>query len=290
MLGTDHFRAADGKALPYTAWLPEGGKVPRAAVVAVHGLSGASSDFWPLGDHLSARGIAVYAHELRGQGNDPDTSGRGDIRTRHQWFRDLASFVREIKIRHPGLPVFLHGESLGALIVLHGLSTFPQGLDVEGAILSSPVVGIRHRVGCLTRFALKSASLVAPKKRLSLGELAGEKDEDFKVTSATTHAEQMSATGHHVEDFTLRLFRNVGTMIDSSRRAARRLALPTLVLYTPNDVLVSKEQVEEFFDSVSSRDKTKAFFPDSYHLILHDVDREKALGEIAIWLDARLPK
>jgi esterase/lipase len=58
-----------------------------------------------------------------------------------------------------------------------------------------------------------------------------------------------------------------------------------LVLYTPHDPLVSAEAVERFYDRIASPRKTKVFFPKSYHLILHDTERERAMKTVGTWLD-----
>ena len=74
--------APDGEAFPYSVWGAnlKTGLLPRAIVVAVHGLSGAALDFEPLGAHISPHGVLTFALELRGQGSDPDPKRRGDLR------------------------------------------------------------------------------------------------------------------------------------------------------------------------------------------------------------------
>ena len=61
-----HFTAPDGTEFPYSKWLPQ--RSPRAVILGIHGLGGAASDWRPLGEYFRERGIAVYAHELRGMG------------------------------------------------------------------------------------------------------------------------------------------------------------------------------------------------------------------------------
>ena len=87
----------DGKTMPWRAWSVPPGREPEGIVIAVHGLSGATSDFWPLGEHLAKNGITTYAYELRGQGNDPVVENRGDIDQAGTWLRDLSTFHRLVK-------------------------------------------------------------------------------------------------------------------------------------------------------------------------------------------------
>jgi predicted alpha/beta-fold hydrolase len=82
----------DGKTMPWKSWPVPTGVTPRGVVITIHGLSGAKSDFWYLGEQLPLRGYAVYAYDLRGQGNDPVVAERGDISKASAWQRDLATF------------------------------------------------------------------------------------------------------------------------------------------------------------------------------------------------------
>ena len=51
--------------------------------------------------------------------------------------------------------------------------------------------------------------------------------------------------------------------------------------------MVSKEGVEAFFDQLDTPVKRKEFFPTSFHLILHDDNRARAVQVIAQWLQAK---
>ena len=110
--------ARDGKTLPCKYW-PGEPRNPKGVIICVHGLSGAASDFWPVGESFPQKGYAVYGLQLRGQGNDPDVRRRGDIRSASQWQQDLLDFTALVSRRHSGIPVYWFGESLGALIAIN---------------------------------------------------------------------------------------------------------------------------------------------------------------------------
>ena len=286
--------ADDGKHLPYTRWPPESARSPgnpRTVIICVHGLSGAASDFWALGDHFPKRNSLVYAMEVRGQGNDPDRSRRGDIRSSEQWIRDLYAFTRMVKDRHPRSPIFWYGESMGALIAVHALAEMPERAPdlrpVSGLVLASPVTSIRHKVPFLKKAAVRTLMQITPGLRISLESLGSREVRDNNVTSTTTHKQQMEKTPHYVRTFTFRLFRELDQLIRTSHQAGAAITEPVLVLYTPNDVFTSKEGVEAFFDSIGTRDKTKVFYPESFHLILHDLDRDRALRTLERWIQRR---
>lgn len=277
--------AGDGRIFPCKYW-PGAPAKPRAVVICIHGLSGAASDFWPVGESFPAHGYAVYGMQVRGQGYDPDLKRRGDIRRAEQWQQDLLDFTTVVRARHPGVPVFWFGESMGALITVSTAAKLgPRQQDtVAGIILTTPVVALRDnlKLPFLKNLALRTAIRLWPRKRISLEQLG---DSEVQVTSGTTHREQMQHTPHYVKDFTVRLFAQIERLILRSSTDAAAVAVPALVLYTPNDVLTSREGVEHFFANLASRDKTKVFFPESYHLILHDKDRDAAVRHLREWLD-----
>lgn len=282
--------------MPYTRWPAEDSALPSKAssvFICVHGLSGAASDFWALGEHFeNKRDAVVYAVEIRGQGNDPDVGSRGNIRSSKVWIDDLYDFTDQIRQRHPGVPVFWYGESMGALIALHGLADAPnrtirRSPVIAGLILASPVTSIRQMPPAWKVVLVRALMRVAPGIRISLESLGDRSVTEQNVTSETTHKEQMEKTPHYVETFTFRLFREVEHLIRTSHQAGAAIKTPLLVFYTPNDVFTSKEGIEAFFDKVGSSDKTKIFYPESFHLILHDKDRDRVLKEVEEWTKVR---
>jgi alpha-beta hydrolase superfamily lysophospholipase len=276
--------AHDGKVMPFQHW-PGEPKKPRAIVICIHGLSGAASDFWPVGESFPEKGYAIYGMQLRGQGNDPDIKSRGDIWSSQQWRQDLLEFTELVRHRHPGVPVYWFGESLGALITIDTAGSLGAKQHVvDGIILASPVVALRDnlRMSFFKNLAVRTLLRFLPGKRISLEALG---NSEVKVTSKTTHREQMQHTPHYVKDFTIRLFGQIERLMGGTGSDARHIEVPVLIFYTPNDALTPHEAVEQFFEELASPDKDRVFFPDSYHLILHDKDREEALHRLEVWLD-----
>lgn len=287
-LAAAEWQAGDTKTLPFQRW-PENDEArarPAAILLCVHGLSGAASDFWPLGQELPERGIVVYGLQLRGQGNDPDRPCRGDIFSAGEWQRDLREFSALLRARHPGVPLFWLGESLGSLITLHTAAEtdIPAGQRPDGLILLSPAVALRQRLPAWKTCLIRLASRIAPAKRLPLGDLDNKRVAGMHITRDATHASQAPKTPHLVPGQSLRLLREMDRLMRASTKAARQLTSPVLVLYTPNDPVVTQPQIETWFGHLAASDKTRRLFPKDYHLILHDDDRWQAVTEIGDWL------
>lgn len=107
----DAFITADGAVLKLSRW---DAIQPKAIVVAIHGFNDYRRFFSAAAEYLSQRGITSYAYDQRGFGESPHA---GLWAGSDAYADDLRQFSRLIRIRHPGLPVYLLGESMGGAII-----------------------------------------------------------------------------------------------------------------------------------------------------------------------------
>lgn len=286
---TQHsWTASDGEKFSYSHWAAsQNGPLP-AVLVAVHGLSGAALDYEPLGHRLATLGITTYAPELRGQGNDPNPRRRGDLDRLETWFADLHAFLEMVRSRHPGVPLYYYGESMGAAILTRFLAQAAPVDEPAGLILASPVVALQEQppgwMNLLVRFLL----LVRPSFRIDVRKLAKKNEAPRYVTRDAAHREWFKTAPHKLDCFTIRFFKCLHELIVGCHAAAARIRVPVLVVYARHDIFIRADLVEEFYERLASRDKEIGFFPESYHLLLHDHDREDVLKRVTEWMEKRL--
>jgi alpha-beta hydrolase superfamily lysophospholipase len=286
---TQHdWTAPDGEVFSYSLWEPD--SAARAVIVAVHGLSGAALDYEPLGRHFVRRGLVTFAPELRGQGNDPQKRRRGDLKSLDEWFADLQALLDLVRASHPAVPLYCYGESMGAALLTRFFAREGARRDVAGLILASPVIALPRRPALWQRAIFRSLFTVAPRLRINVRKLArSKKDGAIRiVTRDEAHREWFETTSHKLDRFTLRFFRRLLELIEGCGAAAERLHLPVLILYAANDLFIPPQRVEQFFDRLASPDKESFLFPESYHLLLHDLDQAFVLQRIEGWLLPRL--
>ncbi|HEX7970332.1 MAG TPA: alpha/beta fold hydrolase, partial [Stellaceae bacterium] len=134
--------AADGTTLPLRRWLPQG--EPRAVILALHGFNDYSNAFTGPAEALAKDGIATYAYDQRGFGEAPL---RGRWPGQRQLAEDLATASRLLHAQHPGIPLYLMGESMGGAVALVLLGEWAQhksqGVPLTGAVLIGPAVRSR---------------------------------------------------------------------------------------------------------------------------------------------------
>jgi alpha-beta hydrolase superfamily lysophospholipase len=286
------WQTLDGETFPYSLWgsdLPAGQR-PRAVVVAVHGLSGAALDFEPLGQHLAKHGIVTYALELRGQGNDPKPGRRGDLAQLDDWYRDLSAFFSLVRCRYPEAQIYYYGESMGAALLTRFVAQAREPDLPAGLILASPVVILAGKQPWWREQLFRFFLWVRPTHRIDVAKLT-KRDRDHPskwVTRDEAHRRWFETAPHRITRFTVRFFKCLFDLICGCFEAAPRLKVPVLVIYAANDVFIPPARVEEFFARIGSRDKELHFFPESYHLLLHDHDKAQVLDRIEAWLLRRI--
>jgi acylglycerol lipase len=290
---TQHkWKAPDGAIFSYSRWkailLPD--QEPRAVVVAVHGLSGAALDFEPLGNHFAKHGIVTFALELRGQGNDPVKSRRGDLVKIQEWYDDLSAFLALVRCRFPETQIYYYGESMGAVLLTRFMAQAHEPDRPAGMILASPVVAVMSKPTQWQQMIFRFLLWVKPWHRIDVRKLT-KKDKDDPagwVTRDEAHRRWFETASHKLDNFTVRFFKNLFDLIGGCFEDAERIRVPVLVMYASNDVFVPPAQVEKFYTKLGSREKQLRLFSDSYHHLLHDHDKAKVLAQIETWLLARI--
>ncbi len=279
------WKAPDEVVFPCECWVPEG--KPRGTVVCVHGLSGAATDFLALGEVLRKAGLACFAVNLRGQGSDPHRPRRGAALDLEDISRDISSFASAMHSPKDGTPLWVCGESMGALILAWMLAGRHFDQPVCGAIFSVPVIDLIKPTPWVIRQIVRAMATVAPGLRFFPSWFVSGKLEPLRVTRDEEHELRIRSSPHYITAFTFRFLHQLGNLIESSAQVAARMETPCLVLAAGQDVFLRPEQVRAWFDRLAASDKTFQVYPEAYHLLWNDWDKELVLADILAWLNER---
>ena len=156
-LSNDLFITADGTKLPIKTWQPAEQDI-KSVIIALHGFNDYSQFFQQPGTFLSQHNTISYAYDQRGFGASPNPGLWAGVDT---YISDLESLVELIKNKHPSVPLYLLGESMGGAIVI---STVTQSsyLPIDGIILSAPAVWARQTMPWYQNFLLWTLSHTVP--------------------------------------------------------------------------------------------------------------------------------
>ncbi len=260
---------------------------PDVIIIGIHGFCGASIDYANLGNHLLLHQprSGLYAYEVRGQGSDPILQRRGDIGDPKDWYRDLFAFTQLVRERHPHAKIVWYGESMGGLIAAHALRESPAtDLPCDALVLSSPVVRFRDDIPAWKIELLHVAADTFPLARISFETLAG--GQDVQMTRESKHSSQAEKNSYNIKLYTLRLLATLGRDIESMNACAAALRVPVLVLHGDKDYFNTDSDVRGFVAHVAPGvAKTYRNYPDAYHLLMYDAQRDKIFRDVEGWLD-----
>ncbi|MBC7979802.1 MAG: alpha/beta fold hydrolase [Armatimonadetes bacterium] len=276
---------ADSETFGYRTWKRKNIE-PDIVIIGIHGFCGASVDYTNLGEYLVKRRprTALYAYEVRGQGSDPIRERRGDIGNPAEWYVDLEAFSQLVEERHPDAKIVWFGESMGALIAAHAISSAPAGKPpCDALVLSSPIVRFKDDIEPWKVSLVQAAAATIPLARVSIDSLAGQ--QDVQMTQKSTHGEQSKTNSYNIQAHTLRLLGTLTNLIGSMNDCASKLEVPTLVLHGGKDYFNDDPDVRGFVSRIPKNvSKTYKNYPDAYHLLMYDAKRETIFRDIEKWL------
>lgn len=271
----------DGHTLPLRRWLPAGGEAPAAILIALHGFNDYSNAFTTPGDYLSRHGIGVYAYDQRGFGK---TLQHGIWAGKENLTQDVGQMVRAVADRHPDVPIFLLGESMGGAVVIATLSSTPLP-QVKGAILTAPAVWGDETMNVFYRGTLWLMAHTLPQMELSGSGLKIQASDNIEMLRA------MSQDPLIIKRTRVDAVYGIVELMDTAYRDIGTVQTPLLLLYGANDQVIPKTPVRKAIERVHAP-KRIAYYPDGYHMLLRDLKGEVVLEDIRQWIlspDAPLP-
>jgi pimeloyl-ACP methyl ester carboxylesterase len=152
---------ADGVRLPLRRWDARDG-APRGIILALHGFNDYGNAFDLPALYWAERGVTTYAYDQRGFG---DTESKGIWAGTETLARDAGAVARLVRARHPGVPFFLLGESMGGAVLLAAAN--PELPPADGVILVAPAVRGRDTMNVLYRATLWLGAHTIPWAELS---------------------------------------------------------------------------------------------------------------------------
>ncbi len=279
--------APDGAKFHCLRWRPE--ERPRARVIALHGLSCRAEDFAPLAEKLCAQGMVVEAWNLRGQGLDPQEARRGAWLEIDGHLQDLAAFASR-ETEFPEIPLFLCGESMGALLAIQAASRQPWRDRLAGLLLFVPVVGLAQNNPPWVKLLLEGIAKIAPNFRLRPSWFVQGSAKMPKLTRIEARQAELETAPHRLPVLTVRFLARMGGLIDAALPAGPDVTMPVALFTAGHDAFVTLDQQRAFFARLGSRDKTHFHYPESYHQLIFDLDAEKVVADARAWMESQLAR
>jgi len=260
----------------HQCWLPEGD--PRAALLIVHGLGEHSSRYTNVVEYFVPLGYAVYALDHLGHGKSAGTRVYVDRFT--DYTDTLHTYLRMVRDQLPQVPLFMFAHSMGGLIGAAYLLDHQDELD--GAILSAPVVKISDTVSPVALTMSKVFSALLPKMGM-LAVDAGGVSSDPRVVQAYRDDPLV----HHGK-VSARLGAEMLRAMQRVTAEAETIALPLLLIQGGADKLVDPQSAQMLYDLASSADKTLHVYEGFCHEMHNEPECATVLADIEDWLVAHV--
>ncbi|XP_029974387.1 monoglyceride lipase isoform X1 [Salarias fasciatus] len=275
-----HIINADGLHLFCRYWEPAG--PPRALVLIVHGAGEHCGPYDEIAQRLKELSLLVFAHDHVGHGQSE--GDRMNIKDFQIYIRDALQHVDLMKSRHPDLPIFIVGHSMGGAISI--LTACERPADFAGVVLIAPLVQMNPEAATPFKvFLAKILNHMLPS--LSLGAIQSKwVSRDQKQVEAYENDELNFHGG-------LRVSFGMQLMSAASRieKEIPTISWPFFLLHGDADRLCDIKGSRLMYENASSTDKKLKVYEGGYHALHHDLPEvaESVLKEVTGWITEHLP-
>ncbi len=270
--------AADGYFLPLRLWRPEG--PARAVIVALHGFNDYSNAFATAGPAFAADGIVTYAYDQRGFGA---TLRRGIWPGSPTMVADLVTVAALVQERHPGLPLYLLGESMGGAVVMTALTLpRPPGSPlaaVAGAVLVAPAVWGRETMALMPRAALWLTNALVPGIAMT-----APRELNIRPSDNVEMMKALSRDPLVIKATRVDTINGLVELMGEALAAAPRFETPALVLYGAHEQVLPGAAVRRVLATLPPGRQRVAIYHDGWHMLLRDRQGDRVISDILSWL------
>lgn len=267
-----------GQSLYRVSCVPQ--QTPQAVVVWHHGIGEHIGRFKDVFERFADAGVAAYGFDAHGHGkSEPlEERGRAYIANWSDMVDDARQFVSAVQKQHQGVPMFMAGNSLGALVAVYVVMHNQR--QWAGTVLLSPALDVEWTP--MLRFQAAIGGLLAaiiPRKAIV----------------DAVRPQDMSQDPAVVEDYVNDPLNTVGKLKASTARqcllAYERLhgregniTLPMYILHGTQDHCTSFKAAQEFFRLAGSSDKAFDAIEGGYHELLMGPEKMDIANRIVRWI------
>ena len=189
----------------------------------------------------------------------------------HGWHLQL------VRKRHPDVPLYALGESMGSALLLHALARHANGW-IDAAVLMAPAVWNRHDMPWYARVAL---TVMAHTWR-SL-EFSG-RSLDRSPTNDPVALQRLREDPLVLHKTRADVLWGIANLMDAVTDEPSRFEVPVLILYGGHDQIVPPRALCSWLTSLdASWPWQYAFYPDGWHLLTRDLNAATVREDLATW-------
>lgn len=274
LLCSDHVKR------PIHIWAP---KDPKAVIVAIHGGMAHAGDYVTPALYFKEHGMATVSFDMCGH----DGKKRVDIPGFSSFLDDMALFLKWVKSSYPGLPIFIMGHSMGALIATHlELGRFAKDRDIKGIVLSSPYYVNAIKVPQILQTFSRSLAKMFPKMKVPLESLTHMLTHDATITERHHADERDNIRATEVS------FRFAASLMQAQQdlpKSFSKWVHPVFAVVAGDDKLADAQGAKALFDTIPQNLLQYHHYPDNFHENFNELNRNQIFADIVRWMEKVVP-
>ena len=270
------FTGVGGIPIVYDVWTPP--QKVRGVVVLAHGYGEHARRYDHVAQRFGEAGLATYALDHRGHGR----AGGKRVRVRHmqEFVDDYRTLVGIATREHPGATRIVLGHSMGGGIAFAYGVAHPDEYDLM--VLSGPAIAAHTGVSKAKAILGKAVGSILPDLPIEAID-PGLVSRDPKVV-ADYKADPLVYRG--------KIPAGIGKALlvvgETMPQRAPGITAPLLVVHGEDDQLVSAEGSRRLVECVGSTDVELKVYPELYHEVFNEPERDQVLDDVVGWITARL--
>jgi len=174
---------------------------------------------------------------------------------------------------------------MGGLIALNAVSPIPEQ-SCDRLIIAAPILSLAGQISPSQKNLFQITSTLFPSMRFSIGALTGH--HKTQMTANSTHDTQTLKNDWHIEKQTLRLYKNLGRLIQQAPDKLSQLKVPLLTIRGAKDSLSDDASLKKVLSHLPATTPSQHIeYAKSHHLLFYDKEKEQVIDDIASWLNTK---
>lgn len=248
----------------------------RATVLLTHGVAEHSECYHNTAESFATQGFDVWSWDLPGHGKS--YGQRGYVSSFSEYMERMLNVLTKIRELTPAdRPLVLFGHSLGGLI------TFQFGLlnpdfKATAYCLSSPAFGVKIEVPFYKDQAARILVHLAPKLTIPHQIIYEDLSRDTDLIK-TYYKDPLRHSKYSAPLY-------LGTLeaMQSAKEKAQEFKKPILIQAAGQDRIVDTLATQELFPLLGSNHKKMKIYPESYHEIYNDTNKQEVIDDLLHFL------
>ncbi|MFV2016442.1 MAG: alpha/beta fold hydrolase [Candidatus Heimdallarchaeota archaeon] len=270
----DKFTTFDETELDVHIWAAD---EPKGILLCIHGGLAHAGDYVNIGNYFKDKGYTTVSYDLRGH-----KQKRIKLKNFDDYLEDTSHFVKWVKDKYTGLPIFIIAHSMGCNIMTKYLITNPSEAEFfKGTIFSSPYYGNAIKVPGIMKALSGFLAVIIPNAKLPMEDFTPSLTHDTKIYDRHREDERKNIRGTEASiRFGSQLLKSQSWIANN----IERLDHPLLFFIAGDDKLSDVKTTKDLLTKLNQEKITQFYYENNYHENFNETNREEIFAKMLDWI------